>query len=134
MTARHVVFRNMWLMLVYMKRNLPHPFKIQQKPLSSGLPESKHQLSTFNSWIWISVNCKNLFNFLHKSPCLSDARQTKLLLYLNHVLKVTYFSMGSNSNNSERKSFWQSITGHQPSAVMHLQFLKILSSISCFYK
>lgn len=79
---------------------------------------------------------KTFLIFLINSSVLSDARQTKLLLYLNHVLKGAYFSTGNNSDNSERKIFWQSITGRQPFAVMllHLQFMKLLSSIYCFYR
>lgn len=87
-----------------MKENSPHSSKIQQKHLPSFLHESKHQLSTFNSRIFQSA-IKTFVIFLINSSVLSDARQTKLLLYLNHVLKGTYFSTGNNSDNSERKIF-----------------------------
>lgn len=87
-----------------MKENSLHSSKIQQKHLPSFLHESKHQLSTFNSRIFQSA-IKTFVIFLINSSVLSDARQTKLLLYLNHVLKGTYFSTGNNSDNSERKIF-----------------------------
>lgn len=119
-------------MLVYIKGTSPRPSKIQQKPFLSRKINFPPSIPGFEFWSTVKIYTIFLIN----SSVLSDARQAKLLLFLNHALKGTYFTTGINSNRSERKSFWQSITGHQPSAVMllHLQFMKLLSSISCFYK